>query len=346
MRRDPSRYARAAAAVGCLAALCGGGGCDGGPTEPSGPTVATYVTRDFGREQLSADRSPLASHRSALRALAASHDVATDEAIGVVTGIDGLANVGSPATPEQARRQRAVVARLRREGRDPSISTWVFNVNGIETDPLPRDYRLYAGDVVQWDLRDWDDLLDVRATVGAFPETFTRGMLGDRFPTSVTCAEPRSPACGDVERAFARAGVPLTAPSRRARALPRLQVRRARVFVGAWDRLRGQPWARRMRQGPRYSGVFARFVRDGAALQLLDWEGRPVLTAGAGTGLVAAMRPNERELVWLVTGVDDAGVRRAAGAVDRRTLRNAFALALTSDGDQRLPLPPARLASP
>ena len=70
----------------------------------------------------------------------------------------------------------------------------------------------------------------------------------------------------------------------------------------------------------------------------LDPDGDVVRDEGAGAGLVAALRPNDRELIWLVTGVDEAGVERAAAALRPRALRDAFAIATTADGIDKLPL--------
>ena len=74
------------------------------------------------------------------------------------------------------------------------------DVNGIETDEDAPEYELYPGDVVQWDLRYWYVTLDVRATVGAFPQMATEGrapwtatLLGMRMGMT-PCASPSLPA--------------------------------------------------------------------------------------------------------------------------------------------------------
>jgi hypothetical protein len=53
---------------------------------------------------------------------------------------------------------------------------------------------------------------------------------------------------------------------------------------------------------------------------------------------VAALRPTDIELVWIVTGVDDAGLLRAARALTRRSLRDAFAVAAGPGGVEKLPV--------
>jgi hypothetical protein len=85
--------------------------------------------------------------------------------------------------------------------------------------------------------------------------------------------------------------------------------------------------------------VFARFIDDGERLELLDARGGVARTAGPGTGLIAATRVGEEEgISFFVTGVDAAGVDAAAGALDERTLRDAFAVAVTREGVTKLPV--------
>ena len=99
-----------------------------------------------------------------------------------------------------------------------------------------------------------------------------------------------------------------------------------RVVVAPWERARELSSARVIGQGPGASGVFARFSADGDLL-LLDGAGRVTREAPPGTGLVAATQHEGDAIVWLVTGNDDAGVERAAQALDPEKLRNAFAVA-------------------
>jgi hypothetical protein len=299
-----------------------GAGC-GDSAEPSGPTVTQRVTREFGHELLGAEANvPLEGHETVLRLLREYEEVKTSAGGLAVSSIDGLK------------------ADWERTSEDDDETTWALNVNGIEADEQPGKYKLYPGDVVQWDLRDWYVTLDVRATVGAFPQTFTRGVFGRRFPVTVECARPASAPCVRVKRTLRDAGVS-TDGSRPPGERPlRYQPQRARVLVGEWKH-----WHKRKRPhfvdaGPRYSGIFARFSPGASELRLLDWNAHRVRTVGAGTGLVGAIRPTEEDLLWLVTGVDQIGVERAARALNGRDLRDAFAVAVTDEGVVKLPLAP------
>jgi hypothetical protein len=113
----------------------------------------------------------------------------------------------------------------------------------------------------------------------------------------------------------------------------------ARVVVGAWPAIRRLQAASPLARDPATSGVFARFAGPGGrTLDLLDDSGAVARVAPPGTGLVAARVPSDQNVVWFVTGADDAGVARAAGALSEATLRDAFAVAATPNGTVRLPV--------
>jgi hypothetical protein len=59
---------------------------------------------------------------------------------------------------------------------------------------------------------------------------------------------------------------------------------------------------------------------------------------GDGTALVAALRPTRDELVWLVTGLDEDALEAGARALTERRLRDAFAVAVTGQKVEKLPL--------
>jgi hypothetical protein len=148
------------------------------------------------------------------------------------------------------------------------------------------------------------------------------------------CEHAEGAACTTVDRRLRAEDVPVTRSALGASGNQNV----VRVLVARWRRARELPTARRIEQGPRGSGVFARFTQGGRSLELLDERARRVRTAPRGTGLVAAVRPADKEVLWLVTGVDDVGVLRAARALDRRSLRDAFAVAVGPGEPEKLPL--------
>ena len=53
---------------------------------------------------------------------------------------------------------------------------------------------------------------------------------------------------------------------------------------------------------------------------------------------MAALRPTRDELVWLVTGLDEDALEAGARALTERRLRDAFAVAVTGQKVEKLPL--------
>jgi hypothetical protein len=86
--------------------------------------------------------------------------------------------------------------------------------------------------------------------------------------------------------------------------------------------------------------VFARFTEDGRTLELLDEQGRAArrVRRGDGVGLVLALQPRAEELVWIVTALDEQGLDAGVRALGERKLRDAFAVAVTGNRVEKLPL--------
>lgn len=305
------RHALALLALAVAVAAPAGCGFGAGE-EQQGDGAKLRVTRDFGRELLSAaSEDRVREDQTAMRFLRTHNDVQTRFGGGFVQAIDGLSGRGSGDSFD-----------------------WFYYVNGIEADRGAGEYELSPGDVVQWDYRDWSETMDVRAIVGAFPEPFVHGLDGKRFPVRVECEDSESGACATVKDELLEAGVPVTGATLGAPGFQNV----IRVVVARWARARLLPSVRVLESGPRESGVFARYGgTDGERLELLDARGEVVRAAAPDSGLVAAVRPTDDELVWVVTGGDDAGVDSAAGSFAAAPLRDAFAVAV--EGDRVLDLP-------
>jgi hypothetical protein len=171
--------------------------------------------------------------------------------------------------------------------------------------------------------------------VGAYPEPFGHGTDDKRLPTRIECAQPEGSACKTVEQRLDAAGVTTSSAVLGSSAGPKV----LRVVVAPWSKVKSFSGAVGSLAGPpSASGVFARFSADGNTLSLENELGKPVQTAPPGSGLVAATAQEGSSPVWIVTGLDDAGVEAAAKALNSSTLHNAFALAVTPSGTQRLPI--------
>jgi hypothetical protein len=300
-------------ACGLLAAaLLAGCGLGAGDEREGG--VQLRVTRDFGHTELGvATADTLREDETVMRFLRSEFDVETRFGGRFVEAIDGLESTGATG-----------------------MRDWFFFVNGVESGVGAADYELSPGDRVQWDYRDWEATMRVPAIVGAFPEPFRSGMEGERRPVRVECDDARSNPCDGAKQALERAGVPVSGASLGAPGTETV----TRLAVVRWPRARVIRAAHTLQDGPPASGVFARFSRDRPALELLDGAGEVarVVRPGDGTALVAALRPREDELLWLVTSLDARGLAAGVRALDEELLRDAFAVAVTGRTVERLPL--------
>jgi len=288
-------------------------GCGLGPGEDLGGASELRVTRDFGTELLaSASLEQVRDGETVMRFLRSERDVETRYGGGFVQSIDGLEGGGAAGQVD-----------------------WFYFVNGLEAETGAAERALAPGDVVQWDYRDWGEAMSVPAIVGAYPEPFVHGLEGKRLPTRVECEDDSAPACEEVKRRLTDAGVNVTSAPLGAAAGSEV----LRVIVAPYEVARRSQAGASLERGPGESGVFARFGAGGATLELLDQNGEVASTAGPGAGLVAAAAPPGERAVWLVTGVDDAGVEAAARLLDEATLRDAFAVAATpEEGPVTLPV--------
>jgi Domain of unknown function (DUF4430) len=303
---------RSVLAVLAVAALLGGCGLGAGEEQQGGAELR--VTRDFGHEELGSARlDTLREDQTVMRLLRSEFDVETRYGGRFVQAIDGLEGAGPAGT-----------------------SDWFFFVNGIESGEGAAEYELSPGDRVQWDHRRWAAAMRVPAIVGAFPEPFLHGIQGERRPVRVECDEDESAPCQEARRALDSAGVPTSGSSLGAPGTEAV----TRLVVARWPRARIVRGAPTLEEGPEASGVFARFAEDGRSLELLDAEGEPARTVrpGDGTALVAALRPRAEELLWLVTALDRKGLRAGVAALEEDRLRDAFAVAVTGQTVEKLPL--------
>ena len=210
---------------------------------------------------------------------------------------------------------------------------WFYYVNGVQAERGAAATTVHPGDRIWWDWHDWSQTDQVPAVVGSFPEPFLNGLEGKRLPIRIECGAAATSACNSVAERLRRLGIAtaLAAPGSSSGSGT------LRVLVGTWARVKGDPVAASVGQGPRTSGVYGRFASDGRTFTALDQDGRAVRTFGPGCGLIAATRQAEAPPVWLVTGTDEAGVELAARSFDAATLQYRFAVALTSTGPLALP---------
>jgi hypothetical protein len=301
------------AAVAAVLALVGCG--LGAGQAPSG--VQVLVTRDFGGSQLHrAVGLRVQGQETVMSLLVRNYSVGTRFGGGFVESIDGLSGGQEAGQPVD----------------------WFYYVNGVEAGKGAAATNVHPGDHIWWDRHDWSQTEHIPAVVGSFPEPFLNGLGGKRLPVRVECASVVEYACQTVTERLRAFGVPAAIAALGSAGEPET----LRVMVGPWIRAEGDPASASILEGPRASGVYARFSRNGTSLNLLDRDGRVVRALIGGAGLVAATRRGEDAPVWVVTGTDPAGVDLAARAFEAGTLESRFAVAVIPSAVLPLPVVGAR----
>jgi hypothetical protein len=306
------RGTAAAAALACAAVA----GCGFGPGSASEGDATLTVTRDFGSERLvEATQADPPESETVMRFLDAEADVATRYGGGFVQSIDGVAGA-------------------ERGGRRHD---WFFFVNGIESPVGAAEARVYGGDRVWWDYREWTAAMRAPAVVGSWPEPFVHGSEGKAFPVRIDCFSAEED-CSAVADRLEEEGVAASVSTERARLGEEL----LRVVVGPWEEVRQDEAVAQIEDGPSNSGVFADVeLGPGGEYELvaLDPRDREAFRSGEGSGLVAAVRLDDQQPTWVVTGTDDAGVDAAIDLLDTDSLRDRYAVAVDDrDHEQALPV--------
>jgi hypothetical protein len=298
-----------AAALAAAAVVLAGCGLGAGPA-PS--AIQLLVTRDFGGQVLVSSGAPRAAGAETVMSLLMRNaSVSTRYGGGYVQSIDGLASGREHGYPVD----------------------WFYYVNGVLASKGAAETDVRSGDHIWWDRHNWNQSQEVPAVVGSFPEPFLNGIEGKRLPVRVECAPASGGACDRVTSRLRALDVPAAVSAIGSGGAPET----LRVMVGPWIDLSGDLEAQGIAEGPRASGVYARFTARGHALELLDQDGVAVQTLRAGAGLIAATRRSEEAPVWVITGTDHAGVEAAAAHFDRAALDNHFAVAVSSAGAVALP---------
>ncbi|HYU60515.1 MAG TPA: DUF4430 domain-containing protein [Solirubrobacterales bacterium] len=310
-----TRRRRLATAV-ALACAAAAAGCGIGPGPASEGTAYLTVTRDYGAKRLlqaSVEDPP--ESETVLRLLDREADVTTRYGGGFVQSIEGVEGATSGSRSFD----------------------WFFYVNGIESPVGAADVRVYGGDRVWWDYREWTAAMRVPAVVGSWPEPFVHGSEGKAFPVRVDCYGADDD-CSAVADRLEDEGVAASVGAPGARTEGDL----LRVVVGTWDEVRADSAAAQIEDGPATSGVFADLEPAGEGsydLVALDAGGEEADRLGPGTGLVAAVREGEEQPTWVVTGTDESGVQAAVELLDADSLRDRYALAINKGSEMPLPAP-------
>ncbi len=301
-----TRSVSAAAAGLVAAALLAGCGLGAGP----GTSAASVrVTANFGSKAYgTASERKVPGSETVMSLLERHFRVDTRYGGGFVESIDGHTGGG--------------------DHRD-----WFYFVNGVQAAQGAATTAVHRGDHIWWDLHDWSATETIPAVVGSYPEPFTSGLGGKKFPTLLNCGSGVQKACDEVGTALHRYGVKaadqVLGTGSGSDSLA--------VVIGTWSQIKGVIAAELIASGPRDSGVYAQFAGP-SSLELDNPKGQVVRTLHGSVGLIAATGDARLgQPTWLVAGTDATGVIAAAHAFTAARLEHHFAVAV--DGSTVIPVP-------
>ena len=313
-------------AVVLSAVVCGG--CSGETlTQSPQDTVADsgeariIVTRDFGRELMFDEVIKLDDDTSAMEALGQVAEIKTTYGGGFVDTIEGISS--------------------RYSGSSSGREDWFVYFNGIQADVGALDYTLCPGDVEHWDFRDWSFHHFIPAVIGDFPEPFIHGYEGEVGQVFVMYQDNLKEEADTVSEYLLRSGVPEVTVT------PRLSESEQEsgniILLGDMDY---EPVAE-LNDVWKRLGFYACF--EEGKLLVFDFKGNVAAEYGTGSGVIQATQNpwNPRgigvceNVVWMLSGVDEAGVKMAVDAFVGNSSEFRYACAaVVADGEISI-IPPA-----
>lgn len=278
-----------------LLAACAAIGVGCGSSGSTGPATNLTVTRDYGAAKIAKTETvKTTTGLTALRQLETVHKVTTAYGGRYVKSINGTT--------------------------EDDDSSWLFYVDGVESDQGATSIRLKPGQIVQWDFHAWQTIRTGGAIVGAYPQPLKK--RGVRL----ICAPTKSPDCSAARDALKASGIAVSSRGT------------DRIVVGTWSNIGELDGVRDLTRSGESNGAYAQFSADGRTLTPFSadgTEGKPIEDNG---GLLAAFA-DAQGVVWLATGTDAEGVKRAVQLLDAGgpKLKNRFAMAVGPAGSFALP---------
>jgi len=307
-------------ALTCLFAI----GICGCSTQPSGELrTKIIVTQDFGSE-LMLDKSVTVSNgANAMDALKQVAEVETAYGGGFVNAINGIHS--------------------QHKGNNSAKKDWFIYVNGIQTNVGALDYTLHSGDIEHWDFHSWGLHQFIPASIGAFPEPFVHGYEGKARPTVVAYEDNWEKSAEDIASNLKQLGVE-SISSKSIRQLSEDNRKSCNlILVGDMD----CELISELNQAWKRLGFYVYF--EEGKLVRLDPEGEVAAKYKAGSGLIQATQSpwNPKgigaceNVVWMVSGTDEAGVKNAVDALinHHAELQHAFAVVIADGEITNVPLP-------
>lgn len=304
-----------------LLVLVRGAGCGQLQAEPSAariPGVTLTVTDDHGRRVLLDTDRPRPGDGTALGLLAANTRVIRDETSFFVKSVNGAA-----------------------EGEDAlgRPQHWNLILNGTRYGEDRATPQLHRGDHVWWDRREFTTSPTAAnpGEVGAFPAPLA-GVASGQRPVWLRCETPAGQACERIRAKLGSIGARLAGPVE-IRREPQDPAAPIQLIVSRTSALERFDSSTRGFLAPPSDPqlLYVRLSKSGA-FHTLDVGGTRLGTAvRARGGFIVAYGGVITRPIWIVAGVDSAGLLRASRAFDTPFLHGHTAIYLDDSGTHPLP---------
>jgi hypothetical protein len=279
------------------------------------------VTEGFGEKVLLDETIPLEGETTALAALQSVASVETSYGGGFVNAIEGLSSAYG--------------------GQHQEKRDWLFYINGISLGSGAGGYSMQPGDTEYWVYRDWSFRQFIPAAVADFPEPFRHGCRGVVYPTTVAYEAGYEKEATLIAESLGELGVKDVAVSELAGLSPEEKASRNLILVGTSK----CPPIVEMNERWNRLGFYHHFTEGG--LEVFDAAGAPAGDYGAGAGVIASTQNpwNPKgvgvgeNVAWMVTGMDETGVRAAVEALVENGDALRYACAVLVNGTEVLRLP-------
>ena len=297
-----------AALLLATATLCA---CSAQPSEKEAGvlTVRVVATQSFGQELIFDETLEVLPGTSAMSALTKVAEVETAYGGGFVNAINGV--------------------RSGYTGREKTKTDWFIYVNGIRSNTGALDYELRDGDTQHWDFHNWSFHHFIPAIMGDFPEPFRNGYRGKTSSTIIVYADRLKEDAENLERRLIRLGVSNVSTKRTGELSENEKESSNLILLGTMDNM----FISELNQNWKRMGFFTYF--ENGNLVVLDAEGEIAAKYDSGVGLIQATQnpwnPNGigacENVVWMVSGTDEAGVKDALDALVNHHIELQYACA-------------------
>jgi len=283
--------------------------------------VTLWVTRDYAGQGLFNQEVPLRSGASVMEVLQKNLPVETQYGGGFVNSINGLASGYT--------------------GADKKTRDWFYYVNGIITSVGALDYKPAPGEIIWWDYHDWGASAFTPALIGAFPQPFRSGYRGINPGTLILAAMGHEQQGEKLAAYLKSLGVKQVEVKPYSASLL-LEDKKITIVLGLWKQLKDDKYWLGLQKQRQKTGLFvelnpeyfAALDDQGAKVQQYKQNIGAIVATGSGMG--------DNTPVWLVTGLDTAGLEGALDTLIKNPQAIKQHFGALVEGDKIISVPVAR----